>query len=125
MLGCLMLKKIIITSMLSVALVALYAKNVGMGWNVYSDPAVNTIKVYIAPGANTLVGGGVATSNNVSGVIVTNVSSTATSVTVNVPFSGVWNAVATAVTTNGIESFNSNQVSTNLPPGTPINLRFQ
>lgn len=120
-----MLKKIIITSMLSVALVALYAKNVGMGWNVYSDPAVNTIKVYIAPGANTLVGGGVATSNNVSGVIVTNVSSTATSVTVNVPFSGVWNAVATAVTTNGIESFNSNQVSTNLPPGTPINLRFQ
>lgn len=126
MLHYLMLKKLIVGSVLSVALlVALYAKGVGLGWNPYSDAAVNTIKVYLAPGTNTLVGGGPASANSVSGVITTNVAVTATSVTINVPFSGNWVAVATAVSTNGVESVNSNSATTNLPPGAPFNLRFQ
>jgi hypothetical protein len=121
-----MLKKLITIVMLSATLVAVYAKAVGLGWNPYSDAAVNTIKVYIAPGLTSFASGGVSTANtNVVGLITTNVAATATSVTINVPFSGPWSAVATALTTNGVESVNSNLASTNLPPGAPISLRFQ
>jgi len=121
-----MLKKILITILAAGTLVAVYAKTVGLGWNSYSDPAVNIIKVYIAPGTNAFVAGGPAQANaSVSGLITTNVSSTATSVTINVSFSGAWSAVVTAVTTVGVESFNSNLASTNLAPGAPINLGFR
>jgi len=122
-----MLKKILLTSLaIGAVAIAVYAKAVGLGWNPYSDAAVNTIKVYIAPGANPFVANGTATANtNAVGLITTNVPSTATTVTVSVPFSGTWSAVATAVTTNGVESLNSNLASTNLPPGAPISLRFQ
>lgn len=121
-----MLKKIIIITLASMTLLAVYAKAVGLGWNPYSDAAVNTIKIYLAPGTNGFVAGGPAqaNTNNVT-LITTNVPANTVSVSIAVPFSGNWSAVATALTTNGVESVNSNLATTNVPPGAPINLRFQ
>jgi len=114
-----MFKTIISSIMLFAAVLSTFANGtVNLGWNAYVDNGVSLLKVYGVPGTNTVFLPGNA---NAGVVQMLPASATSTSVT-NLP-SGAWSFVLTAVTTNGLESVNSNEVWTNVYPGAVTGLR--
>lgn len=95
---------------------------VKLGWDTYqntNDVSVSLIKVYAIQGTNAW------TTNNLNATLIRSTSATNTTLTItNGLYSGYWRFVATAWATNGLESVNSNEASTNLYPGSIVNLRF-
>ena len=96
----------------------IYAGNVEMAWDASTSPEVNRYKIYAVQGTNT-----VFTTNNANAVatlVVTNqLTATMSNLTV-----GAWTFVATAISTNNLESDNSNVVWGNVPPKGVVNLRI-
>lgn len=115
------MKKLFATLALAATTVALIAGTVNVAWDTYvnSDGTVNTIKVYAVKGTNTVFTAGNANANVIVSTAVTN----NTVSFVNLP-AGAWTFTATAATTNGLESANSNVIWTNVLPGSVINFRF-
>lgn len=103
---------------LLVAAVAVGAQSVNLAWDASPSPEVNRYKVYAAKGTNTVFTAGNANATSV--VTVTN-QLTASFTNLSV---GAWTFTATAVSTNGLESLNSNIVWTNVYPGAVVNFRF-
>lgn len=98
--------------------VAMAAQSVNLAWDASPSPEVNRYKVYAVKGTNTVFTAGNANAN--STVTVTN-QLTASFTNLSV---GAWTFTATAISTNGLESANSNTVWTNVYPGAVINFRF-
>lgn len=115
------MKKLLTVFALAAAAVTLVAGTVNVAWDTYvnSDGTVNTIKVYAVKGTNTVFTAGNANANVIVSTAVTN----NTVSFVNLP-AGAWTFTATAATTNGLESANSNVIWTNVLPGSVINFRF-
>lgn len=124
-----MIKKLIVGSILLAATtLSLIAGNQGLAWDPYgtNDISVTTIKVYGAPGTNTLVSN-VPVTSNTNAVVLGWTSVTNSVLTVSNLTSGPWTFVATAATapTNGLESLTSNTCWTNILPSGVINFRFR
>lgn len=116
-----MIKKIVTSIMLAASLISVFANGtVNLAWNAYvGDVGVNTIKLYVASGTNTAF---IAGHSNAVATLSVPVAQTSGSIT-NLP-SGTYTAVATAVTTNNIESLDSTNVVFNIIPGGVINFRI-
>ncbi len=116
-----MIKKLLLTTAaLTVSIATMIAGTVNLAWSPYtSDPTVNLIKIYAVQGTNTTFTTGNANATVINSTSVTNNSFTIT----NLP-SGAWTFTATASSTNGIESVDSNVVWTNIYPGAVMNLMF-
>jgi hypothetical protein len=103
---------------LLVTAVTMGAQNVNLAWDASPSPEVNRYKVYAAKGTNTVFA--VGNTNAASTITVTNqLVASFTNLSV-----GAWTFTATALSTNGLESVNSNVVWTNVLPGAIINFRF-
>lgn len=103
---------------LLIAAVTATAQTVNLAWNASPSPEVNRYKVYAAKGTNVVFA--VGNTNAATSVTVTN-QFTASFTNLSV---GAWTFVATALSTNNLESANSNTVWTNVVPGAVINFRF-
>jgi len=103
---------------LLVAAVAVAAQSVNLAWDASPSPEVNRYKVYAVKGTNTVFATG---NTNASATVTVTNQLTATFSNLSV---GAWTFTATAVSTNGLESLNSNTVWTNVYPGSVVNFRF-
>ena len=103
---------------LLVAAVTMAAQSVNLAWDASPSPEVNRYKVYAAKGTNVVFAAG--NTNAASTITVTNqLVASFTNLSV-----GAWTFTATALSTNGLESANSNVVWTNVLPGAVVNFRF-
>lgn len=109
---------LIIGATLLITAVTMAAQSVNLAWDASPSPEVNRYKVYAAKGTNVVFA--VGNTNAASTVTVTN-QLTASFTNLSV---GAWTFVATALSTNNLESANSNTVWTNVVPGAVINFRF-
>jgi hypothetical protein len=112
------MKKLITSILLAASVVSLVAGTVNLAWDASPSPEVNRYTVYALKGTNAVFA--VGNTNATTSVTVTN-QLTATFTNLSV---GTWNFVATAKSTNNLESVNSNQVQTNVVPGAPTVLRL-
>ena len=96
---------------------SLVAGSVTLAWDASTSPDVNRYKVYAVQGTNTVF----LTNNSNASVTVTVTNQT----TATVPnlLSGAWTFVATAISTNNLESLNSTSVWTIVPVAGVVNLK--
>ncbi len=103
--------------MMAASVASLVAGTVTLAWDPSPSPDVDRYKVYYGKGTNFVFAAG---NTNALSVTVTN----QTTCTVSNLTSGVWSFVATAlVSTNGLESDNSNEVEATMRPSKPTVLR--
>ena len=100
--------------------VAVSAQSVNLAWNASPSPEVNRYKVYAAKGTNTVFAVG---NTNAAATVTVTVTNQLTASFTNLSV-GAWTFTATALSTNNLESVNSNTVWTNVVPGAVINFRF-
>ena len=113
-----MIKKLIIGLLLVASSVSLIAGgSIQFGWPSITDTNVQSVKFYLTQGTNTVFAVG-----NTNATVILTVPLPATSATITNLGSGAWSAVATCITSNGLESANSNEVWTNVIPGAIVNL---
>ena len=112
-----MIKKVLVGLLIAATSFSAVAGSIVFGWNAVTDPSVQSVKLYLAQGTNT-----VFTAGNANATVTLIVPASATTATVTNLNGGAWTAVATAITTNGLESANSNTVWTNVFPGTIVGL---
>jgi len=110
------LSSIILGAILSVTEIV-SAQNINLAWDASSSPEVNRYKVYVAKGTNV-----VFTAGNVNATTTVTITNQTTG-NLTLPV-GTYTFTATALSTNGLESINSNVIWTNVYPGAIINFRF-
>jgi hypothetical protein len=114
------MKKEIMIALISVmSAISLFAGTVNLGWNPITDPSVTTVKVYAVPGTNT-----VFTAGNANATVIRSVNSTNSTISITNLQSSAWTFTATALSSGGIESTNSNVVWANVPPSGVVNLQI-
>jgi hypothetical protein len=103
------------------SVVSLAAQSVKLAWNTYptNDPSVTTIKIYGIKENNA-----VFAADNSNATLLSSVPATNNISSISNLAAGWWTFTATAYSTNGMESLNSNTVWTNILPDRVTNLRF-
>jgi hypothetical protein len=81
----------------------LLAGTVNLAWNASTSPEVNRYKIYYAPGTNFVF---TANNSNATGSVI--VPSTQLTASVSNLVAGAWSFTATALSTNNLESADSN-----------------
>ena len=114
-----MLKKVLTGLLVAASAVSLFAGSIQFGWNPVVDPSIQSVKIYLTPGTNTVFAVG-----NTNATVTLVVPAASVTATVSNLSAGSWSAVATCITTNGLESANSNEVWTNVTPGTITGLNI-
>jgi len=119
------MKKLLL-SLLGIVFITISAQagtsRVVLAWDASPSSDVNRYKVYVAPGTNT-----VFLTNNSNATIVVTVTNQLTATVSNLNSGAAYSFVATALTTNNLESSNSVEIWTYIPfstPSVPANLRF-
>lgn len=106
--------------MLVASVASLYAGSVTLAWDASAGTNVIAYySIYWVRGTNATF-----TTNNANAAGKLSVTNKLTCTVSNLT-AGAWTFTATAYSTNGLESANSNVVWTNLLPGVVTNLRFQ
>jgi len=117
-----MIKKLIVSSILLAATaLSLVAGSITVAWDPYvGDSSVDTIKVYVATGTNTAFLPGNSNAFTSKTTAVTN-----TTLSISNLAAGQYTLVATAISTNGLESSNSTSATGFVPLGGVLNFRIQ
>lgn len=92
------------------------SQSVNLAWD--ATPSANRYKIYAVSGTNTSF-----TAGNANATVTLTVTNQTTATITNLSV-GAWTFTATSLSTNGLESVNSNVIWTNIYPGAVLNFRF-